>query len=756
MITVVLLLLAMYVLLCAVGWCVLAPVDAETRGRLLSAAPIFGAALIGAISMTATRWLTIPQTSAFVAIAMVVCVWVGVMRGTLSWRVSRGAAQCLLMCPALSVPGLLVAGLPSIWVNDSRPVDASTIVDQYYFAANSTYLTEHAMLPGPYWNPNDWAHSANPGLGPVVDVIVNKLRYGQASVASMLSWVLHREPMDTVTAVSLLWLLLIGSAAFVATSLMGVRRRWAMASVPLVTTAFYVTTQSLEGKNDGLLGVSVALMALALSAACLRRDSYSWPLVLAVAGLAAVYSELVLVLVAPVALLAIVGPRHELLRRVNGLAGCWAAGAVLAPVSWIWLAESARIGGRFSQGDTPFEQRRGFALLRAVMGTDIPHHHPAANAVMTVIAVIALVGVLSGLVGAVWLTPWRGAAIGLVTALGWLEVSAARANAGNLQYRTAQLGYALLLVLAVVGWDALLRRRWITARRPARLVASATVVGVVASFSLANAATAASYLPRHRAIVQHIPPRDLDQAVAWVREVGPDNVSVVVPRFTDLIWVALALRNDRGVNFPVIPAIYLGSFPHWDRNPHRYELVGVGATLAGDVTVLHRNDRYQLVRLGPSGMILSPFEPTYYWGRTTYMRGSPCMREGSQMLLLRGSSAPGTFSIATIARSPVHANLVLDVDRREVATVGRPQEVGRWNVQTFQAPRFDSAIINLHPSLEVGGTGTTAMPLQFGGHDLASRLQKADPSLSAFCSADDLAAQYLDGYGLNVSLLQSN
>ena len=56
----------------------------------------------------------------------------------------------------------------------------------------------------------------------------------------------------------------------------------------------------------------------------------------------------------------------------------------------------------------------------------------------------------------------------------------------------------------------------------------------------------ASFLPRERAEVQHVPRADLEQAVDWVREVGPEQVALVIPRFTDLLWPALALRDDAG------------------------------------------------------------------------------------------------------------------------------------------------------------------------------------------------------------------
>ncbi len=676
MIETLLLVVAMYAILSLVGWMVLASLDVRTRDVLLPAAPVFGAALVAAVCSTTTRWVSVPVSLLAVAAALVACAAVARSRGQRPWRVSRRTVAGLLLCPVLSLGGAGVAALPSIWVGDHRPVAATVIVDQFYFAATSSYLTDEPLLPGPYWNAGDWAGSATPSVGPVVDVISNRFRYGQASVASALSFVTGQDPSDTVTPISIMLLVMVGSAIFVAARLLGLRRRWACTAVPLATSSMYLTTQSLEGKNDGLLGVSLALVALTLSYAVTRHRRFMWPTVVSVAGLAASYSELVFVLVLPVALLTVWGPRARLLERLNRVAAAWAIGVVVTPFAWIWLAQSARIGGRYSDGSTPFDDRRGFALLRAVIGIDPAVGQGGASWFFSVLAVIVLLAVTVGLAGAIAATPARGAALGLVLALGLLELSALRADAGNLQYRTAQLGYSFVLLFAVIGWAAL-AQRWPLRHSKLRVpLTGVVVVGVIAVFSLSNVATAATHLSRERAEVQHVAAAELDEAAAWVRDVGPSNVSVVVPRFTDLIWLALELRRDKGVNYPVVPAIYLGSFPRWDREPDRYYLTGVGTTLAGEDTVVQENSRYQLVEMGRRGMVMTPFQPTFYWARPTYMRGFPCAKDGSQMLLLRGSQDPGTFDVASRATTPVSTPVGLDIDGTPVNRTGPPVMIG--------------------------------------------------------------------------------
>jgi hypothetical protein len=349
--------------------------------------------------------------------------------------------------------------------------------------------------------------------------------------------------------------------------------------------------------------------------------------------------------------------------------------------------------------------------------------------------------------------------IGVTGSVAFLLWGGHGGDAGNLVYRTAQFGAPLLLVLAVVGWSARWGARSSSAPSPSPASSSRVrpllVAGVACCLVLAslNATSAVTHLSRERAEVQHVPDEELDEAVSWVRSVDGDDVSVVVPRFTDLIWLALALRDDEGVGYPVVPAIYLGNFPRWDRQPDRYYLVGVGAEVSGEARVVHSNDRYALVELGPTGAVLTPFQPTYGWARTTYMRGAPCARTGSQMLLLRGSSGSGTFALATPALPGGGPSLRPSIDRTEpVLEVGKPRTVGGWTVSTYPAPRFDSAVIDLELTPEALLADRTAVPVVMGDRSLLSGVDPGDPALVDFCLADD--AEYMDGYDANLTLMR--
>jgi len=755
-IQVVLLIVAMYAILSLIGAFLLTSVDTQTRDALLPAAPLLGAALIAAVSSTTTRWLSMRASLMVVAAVLVVVLVVAYLRrsdtpGRPRWRLGRGAVAGLLLAPVLTIGGAGIAALPSIWVDDHRPVDATLIVDQFYFASTSTYLTDQSLLPGPYWNPDDWIDSATPSEGPVVDVISNRLRYGQAALSSALSIAVGQDPSDTVTSVSIMLLVLTGPAIYVAATLLGARRRWALAAVPLATSSFFLITQSLEGKNDGLLGISLALLALALTYAVTRRAAFAWPLVIMAAGLAATYSELVLVLVAPVALLALLGPRAKLTERLNVVAGSWALAAVLTPWAWIWLAQSAKVGGRFSQGSTPFDDRSGWALARAAVGITPAGSVPAA--LCSAAAVGCLVAVVTGIVWAVRRSPARGAAIGVVLALAALEYAALRSDAGNLQYRVAQIGYPFLMLFAVLGWDSLAAERPRWSPRWAGHVVPVTAGAIIGVFALGNVATAATHLPRERAVEQHVPGSEIDEAASWVREAGPADVSLLVPKFPDLIWLALELRDDVGVGYPVVPAIYLGSFPRWDRQPDRFYLTGVGASVSADARVVHRNAHYQLVELGSTGTILTPFQPTFYWARPTYMRGFPCARDGSQLLLVRGREAPKTFQVASRTARELRSNLVLDVDGDRISQAAPPRREEDWLVQTFEAPDFDSAIINIELTSAATDAGSTALPLRLGAPD-ADQVKADDTGLTDFCMRDE--ADGMDGYDRDITTLRTS
>lgn len=744
-----------YVVLGLAGWALLALVPPEARDRVAPAAPVLGAALAATVASTATRWLAVPAVMALVAVLLVAAVVVGWRLGHRPWVVGRAARLHAALAPVLALGGAAVALVPTAWVGDHRPVASTIIVDQFYFAAVSEHLQHEPMLPAPYWTSSDWVGSAQPSLGPVVDVIANRLRYGQGSVSAMLSSLLGVDASDTVAALSVLWIVLLGGAVLVAVRLLGGGTLAGSVAAVLATTSVFTTSQSLEGKNDGLLGLSLAVLVLGLTHVVAQDRRYAALLVVAVGGLAATYSELVLVLAPGIALLVLLRRGPGWWGGLNRVAGAWALGVVVAPFAWIWLAESAAIAQRFNVGNTPWDGKTGVEGLRVALGVQVSSGG-WVGALTLVVAVVGVVLVVAGLVAAAVLSPARGAAIGVtgsVAALLWGGVSG---DAGNLVYRTAQFGAPLLLVLAVVGWSAL----WGSSSSSSsssllRRARPVLAVGVACCLVLAsaNAASAVTHLSRERAEVQHVPDEELDEAVSWVRSVDGEDVSVVVPRFTDLLWLALALRDDEGVGYPVVPAIYLGNFPRWDRQPDRYYLVGVGAQVTGEARVVHSNDRYALVELGPTGAVLTPFQPTYGWARPTYMRGAPCARTGAQALLLRGSSGAGTFALATPALPGGGPSLRPSIDRTErIPEVGRPRTVDGWTVSTYRAPRFDSAVIDLELTPEALLADRTAVPVVMGDRSLLSGVDAGDPGLVEFCLADD--AEYMDGYDTNLTLMR--
>ncbi len=738
------LVVGMYIVLAVAGWCVLAPFPSVARSRLLPAAPLFGAAVIAAVTSTTTRWLSVPQSLIIVAAVLVGLVALATRQPRAHWRPPGVALVDTLLCPLLTVGGAAVASIPTMWVGDNRPAAGTIILDQFYYASTASYLTDNALFPGPYWNPGDWAGSAPPALGPVVDVIANHLRYGQASVASALSFLLGKDPSDTVTPISILLLTMVGSAVYVAARLLGIGRLWSYAAIVMVSSSFYLTTQSLEGKNDGLLGLSLALLALSLSVAVLRARMYWWPLVATVSGLAAIYSEFVLILAAPVALLVIFSPRREILGRLNTLGGAWALGAMLVPFAWLRLAQSARIGGRFSQGSTPFDDKHGLSLLRAALGIEVWPTGQVVTAVSSVVAMVLLLAIVGGVIAAVVWSPARGAVLGVLLAGSWLTYAGAANDAGNLAYRTVQLSYAFVLLAAVLGWDTMLRRRGSARRSAVRRVLVIGATCAVVSFSAANLATAATHLPRERVLVQHVPAHDLEQAKEWVHKYGADNVSVVVPRVTDLLWLSLALRDAEGVGYPVIPAIYLGNFPRWDGESDLLYIVGSGATVMGDAVVLEANSRFQLVRLGPSGSIIAPFQPTFYWARPTYMRGVPCARNGAQALLIRGSATEAAISVAS---KYVRSGLQLSVQGAPLTSLGTPKTTQGWRIDSFNAPRSRSSVL----TIEAPQQGNGEFPVQFGGLDLPAAIAARGDTASRYCAPG--LGDRTDGYGVDLTQL---
>lgn len=764
LLTTLVLVISCLLVLSVVGLCVLSALPAGSRrDQLIVVSPLLGAALIAVVTNWSCRWLSAPQSVPLVlAVTALPLVW-GVRLGRVRSLACLSTLRSLAVGPALAAAGLCVAAVPVMIAGDINPVAASYNVDQLYFAGVSTWLMDNPLLPGPVIT-DSWVGDSVPSSAPAADTVYLKLRFGQSAISAVLSGLLAQSPFQVVTSMSLVWLVTVAASAFFLAQTLGADRRVAAVAGVVVTSSFFVVTQALEGKNDGLLGVSLALAVLALCYVEMHDNKVGWPLVLVAAGLVASYSEYLLLLVPILLLLAVLGPREQLLHRLNQVAWPWALTAVLVPMAWVWLVKSFKQTTRFTDGPTPFSDRSGLGYVRAAMG--LPETASGEIAV-SVLACLLLAGLTIGWWVFLRCHPARGALIGLLAVVVVLEINAFSTGSGNLTYRVAQLTSPALIGLAVVGWGILIderskgRGRHLAvvegavrgALRRARLNVARIAVVLVISFVVSNLTTTALATSHQRASEQHVPKAFTDVLLPLVDQVGWENVSVVAPKLTDVAALSLALATRPAVQFPVIPnaSSYVGTNPLWDSGPDRYYVVGPGARVIGGHTTHARVGDYRVVSLKEDGLLITPFQ-TALWPRVTWMRGFLCGRQGLALLVLRGGIGRATFDMATMSRATSEDGVRLErPNGKLLRTVGRLDTDGAWQRRAFIAPKELVSILTMQTPSSFAASGTTAFPLEF--IEPSTELPRsADRELEQFCLQD--ANDGSDGYDRELTLMR--
>ncbi len=767
MLTTALVVLLQLAILTVLGVAALSPLSPERRAALLPVAPVFGAALIAVVTNWTCRWLSVPQSLPIVALAATALAVHGLARvgrwplRSLGTGVGRLGLGLLVSCG-----GLVVAAAATAGVGGLSAVAPAYTVDHYYFGGVSTYLVDEPLLPGPAVT-DAWVGDDPPATSPAADTVRNHLRFGQSAVAASLSVLVGQPPYATVNAASLLWLLLLGLSVAGFLLLLGLRSRWALLGPACATSSFYVVSQALEGKNDGLLGASFFLLATALTVAVLGsvgRAGHSWALVLVGAALAATYSEYFLLLVPTLLVLVVLGPLQGLVHRMNLVAAHWAAAAVLAPWALVWLARSFKTTTRFTDGPTPFSGREGTDLFRTYLGVVTFEDASTVNVLLLLAAVVSLAGLVAGWAWFVRYHEARGALVGLVLVVGVLEARAWMQHSGNLQYRVLQLALPALVAFAVLGW-----RHLTPAPVPAPAPAPAqgpsrgtrvwpVVLACVAAltFVVSNLATVVVTTSLDRARAQNVPPDFAAEVTSLVREVGGREVTVVAPRLTDVSSLSLLLANDRDVSYPTVtPSTYLGPGPLWDREADDYYVVGPGASAFGDVDVLARHEDYRVVRLGRTGVIVSPFHAPDIWPRLTFMRGLACATPGLTLLVLRGSGAPGTFDLAVTARAGLRAEVRLLQETGELLRRTAPtQMVGGWTRTAYRLPSSRVSLVTIHPLASLVRTRSAGYPLRFGPQETAPEaLRAVEPALVGSCLAG--SNEGMDAYDRELTFMRA-
>lgn len=638
------------------GWAVLAPLRAAHRAALLPAAPVLGAALL-AVVMSSTSWLVSARwglvVTAVVAGGLVV---VGIRRGRRPWRADRRAVLTAVVVTALGLGGAAVAMLPNLWVGDGRALSANGSHDIYYYVAETTYLVDHPVTPVPEAGAVPGAGASVPATNPMRAALTLPLRIGQSMVQAALTVGTGQESVDSVMVLMGLWVLLVAPSAFVAARLLRIGPPPAAVLAAVTSSSALLVHQHHQQNTDALLGVGLALLAVASCVAGVQRRIPLWPAALVLAALVAVYTEYAL-FVAPAVIGGVLLRRHAhvpgSLRRSAVLL---ALAVVIAPTAWVRAVGVLRIDRAADTATSPLADGGWALAISRSLGT-APLAGIGGSRATFVLAVLVVLGWLLAVV----LGRHRGLwFLLLAVGLGYVALVTVQGR-GYTQMRSASLLLPLLLLATVAGWSALLRvlRRSGPGGGRTRLrmqLAGALSIGLVASsgiWVLVNLRTAAGTLDRAFVTSRHVD-ATYDDLTGWVDDLGRgdgSDLTVLVPDLFAQNWVAHALRDEPLTSYPALRPDYLGTTSYWAGELDPYLLVGPGAHLdAEDAAVIESNERFTMVDMTRGAVVaVTPLElPTWVPAATAAgaMTGPDC----GTILVIRSPFAEGPVSLVLGSR----------------------------------------------------------------------------------------------------------
>lgn len=637
------------------GLAVLAPMRAGRRAALLPTAPVLGAALL-AVVMSTTSWV-LPARGGLLAtvIVAVALVAIAVRRGLRPWRYSRRAIVVACLVLAAGVVGATVALTPTTWVGDGRAMSVNASHDIYYYVAESTWLLDHPISPGPEFGQVPGVGNATPADNPMRAALAAPLRIGQPMVQAALMAATGQQPVDSVMVLTALWVLLVAPAAFVAMRLLRVRVGPAFAIAAASAGSALLVQQYYQQNVDALLGVSLALLTLSACVAAAERRVPVPLAALALAALITVYTEYSL-FVAPAVLAGILFRRTRFVDAVRRAAAVVGLAVALAPTAWIRAFDvlpADRSGD--TAGSPLFSDGRYLAVSRFVGAAPLTGVSPSRTAAL-------LVGLLVlGWVVAVVLDRYRWMWLTLLTVGGGYLAFVTAEGRGYTQMRSASLLMPLLLLASGAGWAALLRRLRLARTRaaePDRLLRGAervvTIVLVLGAtgFTIVNLRSALTGLDPDYATSRHVD-GTFDELGDWVAELGGSDgaeVTVLVPDLFTQIWAAGALREEPLVAYPALRIDYLGLTSYWGGESDRFLVIGPGAHVVADPeAVVKRNQRFELVDLSSGPVVATAPLGLQDWWHAAGPEGEMTGPDLGSILVLRSTSATETPALVLSA-----------------------------------------------------------------------------------------------------------
>ena len=635
-----------WALLALVGVLVLTPLRRAHWRVWLPAAPAVGAAFLAVTLHLTSGFAPIWVGLIVVVLLLAGLVFYGLRQGRRPWRVGWWPWVGLGAVLVVGLPGAVAALLPNLYLGNGSVVAAGSTTDSFFYVAEANWLRLHAMYPVIRPTPV-MGGVFIPGYGPAFNAVRINIRMGQSMIQALTDFVTGRQAVQSAMSWMACYVVITGGAAVTAARLLRVRpvAAWLLAvMVPSSAVLVYMVRQQ---NQDSLLGLSLALLAGAAVLASADRRAPRVMAALMVAGLVACYVELSL-FVAPMIVLGLVGrPWARVLPALRRGGEILGLAVLFAPLAWWRGLHSLFGGGGADNFPSPY---LGVGLTVAVgrlVGASSVNSVPSGG-VTWVLALVVIVGVVAAVLASRYRAAWAGL---LLIGGGYVAWTTIR-HMGYTQSRVTSLVIPLAVVMAVAGWDELAARGWprlaalMSPRRvrPAALGLLSVAAIVALVWPISNLHSAGGSYSAAVARSRWVDPSYAAVSTWVIDHGGPQgsSVTVIVPDLFAQTWVASALRDDPGVQYPSFNPSYTSVNSFTGDRPTRYLVTGRGALVqAAPEAAVFRAGEFTVWDTTRGSVVIATQHTGFGWRPYANPRGGVTGTAGaSGIAVFRSPSAP--------------------------------------------------------------------------------------------------------------------
>ena len=645
-----------WVLLALVGVLVLTPLRQAHWRAWLPAAPAVGAAFLAVTLHLTSGFAPIWVGLIVVVLVLAGLVGYGLRQGRRPWQVGWWPWVGLGAVLVLGLPGAVAALLPNLHLGTGSVVAAGSTTDSFFYVAEANWLRLHAMYPVIQPTPT-MGGVFIPGYGPGFNAVRINIRMGQSMIQAVTDFVTGREAVQSAMSWMACYVVVTGGAAVTAARLLRVRPvgAWLLAvMVPSSTVLVYMVRQQ---NQDSLLGLSLALLA---GAAVVASAEYRAPRPMAalmVAGLVACYVELSLFVVPMIALGLVGRPWPRVLPALRRGAQILGLAVLFAPLAW-WRGVHSLLSGVGGADFFP-SPYLGVGLTVAVgrlLGATSANGVPSRDGTW-LLALVVIVGILA----AVLASRYRAAWAGLLFIGGGYVVWTSIRHMGYTQSRVASLVIPLALLMAMAGWDELAARGWprlaavMSPRRvrPAALGLLSAAAIVALAWPISNLHAARGSYSAAIARSRWVDPSYAAVSTWVIDHGGPQGsaVTVIVPDLFAQTWVASALRDDPGVQYPSFNPSYTSVNSFTRDRPTRYLVTGRGALVqAAPEAAVFRAGEFTVWDTTLGSVVVATQNTGFGWRPYANPRGGVTGTAGaSGIAVFRSPSAPNQIVLQMLS-----------------------------------------------------------------------------------------------------------